>query len=397
MTAAEFDLEMRLRRHAEAFRRAARPAPDLHARIMARVAAQAPPARPAAPSLMLQLAAMVAALLLVAGAWTAIQHLRERRMASPSPGVQAVTPIPWIDARPGLATPIPPPAPTPIPAGTGPCRASDLKAVFGASNALTGGKLVADITFGNRGQTPCVLQGVPGIRLFDPSGREILLKLSTGPQSAPVLVQPGTADLQPYSAVPGTASLRIIWPTHDGAGACSPAPSPGTRLEIELPGGGTLDVPVVDLRNRALIAACGGLLNAGAFQAVAPSQPPPTLASPRLQPQLDAPRSIAAGQVLHYKVSLKNISREAIAFGSTCPAYLEWAVDVAQTQTLAKELYVLNCGPIVGAIQPGQTVTFAMDLTVPAAAKPGSYMLYWHLSQGTDSEAAAKTPLEVTR
>jgi hypothetical protein len=293
---------------------------------------------------------------------------------------------------------MPAPAPTPIPAGTGPCRASDLKAIFGGSNGLTGGKLVADITFGNQGPIPCVLQGVPGVRLFDSSGQEILLKLSTAPQSAPVLVQPGTADLQPYSALPGTARLMITWPTHDGAGSCSPAPPQGTRLEIELPGGGTLDVPVVDPRNRVLIAACGGLLNAGPFQAVAPSEPPaPTLTSPRLQPQVRAPRSIAAGQVLHYTVSLQNIGREAIAFGSPCPAYLEWAVDLAQTQALAKDAYVLNCGPIVGAIQPGQTVTFAMDLTVPAGANPGSYILYWSLSHGTDSETTAKASLEVTR
>src|SRR2546429_6020132 len=78
-------------------------------------------------------------------------------------------PVPWISATPTTML-LPTPSPTPIPAGTRPCQAADLQAVFGGIGALTGGQLAASILFGNRSASACVLQGVPGVLLFESGG-----------------------------------------------------------------------------------------------------------------------------------------------------------------------------------------------------------------------------------
>jgi hypothetical protein len=53
-------------------------------------------------------------------------------------------PVPWISATPSSML-LPTPSPTMIPAGTRPCQAADLQAVFGGIGAFTGGQLAASI------------------------------------------------------------------------------------------------------------------------------------------------------------------------------------------------------------------------------------------------------------
>ena len=62
---------------------------------------------------------------------------------------------------------------------------------------------------------------------------------------------------------------------------------------------------------------------------------------------------------------------------------------------LAKDFYVLNCGP-VRAIQPGQSVTFSMELAVPPTTTPGAYNLYWNFVSGTDLALPGKAAINVT-
>ena len=69
-------------------------------------------------------------------------------------------PVPWISATPTTML-LPTPSPTVIPAGTPPCQAADLQAVFGGIGALTGGQLGASILFGNRSGSACILQASP--------------------------------------------------------------------------------------------------------------------------------------------------------------------------------------------------------------------------------------------
>src|SRR3989442_11496818 len=106
------------------------------------------------------------------------------------------TPIPWISATPASML-LPTPTPTPIPPNTRACRAADLSVIFGGIGALTGGQLSAAILYGNRTATPCVLQGLAGMKLFDGRGRQIALTVPAPPgmPSDPFLVHPGTARL----------------------------------------------------------------------------------------------------------------------------------------------------------------------------------------------------------
>src|SRR5205823_5064208 len=128
-------------------------------------------------------------------------------------------------------------------AGTRPCQAADLQAVFGGIGALTGGQLGASILFGNRSGRACILQGVPAVQLFDSGGHQIPLTTRPAeglPPAEPVLVQPGTADVQAYIPRAGIAYVGIDWQTHDGAGvACVPTPREATAIAVSFPAGGS--------------------------------------------------------------------------------------------------------------------------------------------------------------
>jgi Protein of unknown function (DUF4232) len=116
------------------------------------------------------------------------------------------TPVPWIATKP-VSMLLPTPSPTPIPPGTQGCAAGDLKGVFTGSGAATGGQLTGSIVFGNRTGVSCLLEGVPGIQLFDAHGRQIPLAVSgtKDPPSRAVLVQANTADID---AQPDRAGRR---------------------------------------------------------------------------------------------------------------------------------------------------------------------------------------------
>src|SRR2546422_2348262 len=127
----------------------------------------------------------------------------------------AAEPVPWISATPTTML-LPTPSPTVIPAGTRPCQAADLQAVFGGIGALTGGQLAASILFGNRSPSVCVLQGVPAVQLFDSGGHQIPLTTRPAegvPPPQPALVQPRTADVQAYIPRARVAYVGIEWQT----------------------------------------------------------------------------------------------------------------------------------------------------------------------------------------
>ncbi len=261
-------------------------------------------------------------------------------------------PVPWISATPTTML-LPTPSPTVIPAGTRPCQAADLQTVFGGIGALTGGQLAASILFGNRSASACVLQGVPAVQLFDSGGHQIPLTTRPAegvPPPEPVLVQPGTADVQAYIARAGIAYVGIEWQTHDEAGlACVPTPREATTVVVSFPGGGSSQWP-------------------------APEASPAPNPLESLTIRIDAPSSVPAGSVLRYTVILQNTGSEPVAFPTDCPVYLEWAAD--STRAFAKEPHVLNCRP-VGTIAPGQSARFAMQIPVPSGTQPGLYDLRW--------------------
>src|SRR2546426_6609223 len=230
------------------------------------------------------------------------------------------TPIPWISATPASML-LPPPTPTPILPNTRACRAADLSVIFGGIGALTGGQLSAAILYGNRTATPCVLQGLAGMKLFDGRGRQIALTVAAadGMPSDPVLVQPGTADVRAHIPMAGVAYTELHWDTHDGAGnPCVPAPPQGTSVAVTVPGDqASLRVVVGDdpVSRFSSIIPCYSRIAVSAFQAwpspeVAPTPDP--YAS--LAISLDVPATINAGSLLRYTVSLRNPTTDPIHF-----------------------------------------------------------------------------------
>ena len=318
-----------------------------------------------------------------------------RQAAGSSPGaVPQATPIPWTSATPATLM-LPTPTPTLIPANTHLCHASDLVAVFGGIGALTGGQLAASVLFGNRTASACVVQGVPVVQLFDRAGHQIALNAvdGQGMRSDPVLIQPGTGDVQPHVQRDGVGYVEMDWGTHDGAGnPCIPSPSQASAVAVAFPaGGGTLRVAVSDSLSRwSTIAPCYGRLSVSPFQswpAPEPSATPNPLSS--LAIHVEAPASIAAGSTLHYTVSLENAGKEPIVFPADCPVYGEWSA-------FAKDFYVLNCRP-VGPIPPGQSARFAMSISVPPGTATGQYTLVWTFVKTLDLKMPVATvPLTVT-
>src|SRR5437870_1930823 len=47
-----------------------------------------------------------------------------------------------------------------------PCETADLDAVWGGSNAATGGQLLATVLVGNRGDRSCTITGMPALYLI---------------------------------------------------------------------------------------------------------------------------------------------------------------------------------------------------------------------------------------
>jgi hypothetical protein len=326
------------------------------------------------------------------------------------------TAIPWSDSTPAPPS-LPTPSPIPVvPAGTPNCRAQDVRVVFAAGNALTGGQLVAHLALGNQSDTSCVLEGVPGLQLLDASGK--LIPGTNGSYrrlpEQPVLLAPNLGATE-GQLVPGQAWFEIYWRTHDGAGSCA-NPSPlATAARLQLPaGGGEL---MVSLTNPRLggIAPCGGGVGIGPFQPVTPP-PPPYLPPPhQFTPEVRLPAKVKAGELLRYEVTLRNVTAEPVRFGENCPAYREdlypeqaltappppgkYERDEPATRgkpPLGKHRYLLNCRP-AGSIAPGAEVTFAMVLGVPASAEPGRYFLLWALDEGVSSNGIQRVPIAIVR
>jgi len=186
-----------------------------------------------------------------------------------------------------------------------PCRAADLNVAFAIVNAATGGELIGQVVAANRTDAPCVLRGMPALRLLGADGQP--LGIRTVPCSgastvdlfrcdpdAVVTLAPRRDRIVFHEFVAGQASLLLTWHIHDGAGFCpSPTPpvGPAVALRLTLPPSG--DEVTVDVSRDAGggrseadflgLAACdrGGLLFHWTFREVGgPAATPPRQATP---------------------------------------------------------------------------------------------------------------------
>ena len=295
---------------------------------------------------------------------------------TPTPTTQAPTNpggiVPWTPAPPRPAAPARPAA---VPPGTPACTADRLGATAGWEGAT--GSLVGSVRFTSRGGAVCALNGYPTIQLLDQHGRELPTRMGRygRSQATGVLVRPGAAATAPF-----------VW-----ANWCGPQPGK-LGLRVTLPGGGTLVPTIAGGTPRELTARCDApgapsSLSRGPFAAELPEPPPSPLEG--LTATIGLPPTVVAGRPLRYTVTLANPTPRPVSLRD-CPSYTEAVL--LRNDAKAVERHLLNCGP-VGAIGPGQRVTFAMVLDLPARLRPGAGVLTWVVES---VGVGTKVPVTVT-
>ena len=99
---------------------------------------------------------------------------------------------------------------------------------------------------------------------------------------------------------------------------------------------------------------------------------------------------VKAGKLFHYRVALKNVSKQPFQFKS-CPVYVE-----GLASNTREERHVLNCRP-VGSLDAAERVVFEMVLQVPADTPLGNNGLSWELGQKTADPPFANAAVLVRR
>ncbi|HYS03228.1 MAG TPA: DUF4232 domain-containing protein [Candidatus Eisenbacteria bacterium] len=301
------------------------------------------------------------------------------------------TPVPWLPLEAGPPV-FPTSPPTVIPAGTLPCRGSDLVVSYRGTVGIGGGVVGTAIWLGNRSDVACLLSGLPGIRLLNVRGQQIAITYQpiTRLPATPVLLAAHTDDVASSNGEPGRAALSVEWQTFDETTQSCPNQAPAAgAIAIRLPGDSTELTVAVGGDVRPL-APCNSRIQVSPFQGF---QPPPPPVPHRLVATLSAPAHVRAGERLRYTVTLRNITGEPVTFGSACPSYFESGG--MGHQLLGKEGYGLNCHP-VEAIPAGGTVTFAMELAVLPSAAPGDNTFRWDLSPDFDADTSTHGSIRVT-
>jgi len=296
-------------------------------------------------------------------------------------GASVPTPVPWIDAKP---TPIPTPPRAPTPPGTTYCRGTDLDVALGHSQGLTNGQVEGAVALTNRASVACFLKGHPQIWLLDAQGTILPIEQRPLPmrEDGPVLLPPG-----------GHAWVALGWRTHDGGGTCSSPPPPVRAIRMDV-AGQTVTLPVDDRFAPYGLTPCGWAVGVTEYQGPSVESPPP-LPPLNLAATLALPKTVRAGDVVNYRVTLRNVAGSELVFGTNCPAYVQVVSDPTG-EIKAKEVYLLNCQP-VGVIPAGAAITFVMRYALPTEAPVGRYMLDWALIGSPPKAGISTATFTVTR
>jgi uncharacterized protein DUF4232 len=279
----------------------------------------------------------------------------------------------------------------PWPPAPAPCASTDLAAVYGGGVGATG-HIISSVLVANAGRTACSLQGTPGLSLMSPNGSAVVTRqVDSNPMdpapAAPVVLQPGSALPQPHTQIPGEAMFFFEWydcpeRTVSVSSLVLALPGGGGRLAVSAgqPGPGGLS------SSRCDDASQGHVLYVGPFQptvSTVPSPAPPA----QLVVAIHAPATVLAGQRLLYQVTLTNVSGAPFHFDA-CPPYREAMDTVPAKRVLG--MYELNCVP-VGTVGSSGSVTFAMQLEIPADAPTGPQELSWRYGDFLTDGSAATT------
>jgi hypothetical protein len=339
-----------------------------------------------------------------------------RSGATPMP-TPARSIVPWSDLR---WQPSPEPTLAPAPRDVQLCRAADLVVVERGGNGATGW-IIQYFGVGNRGDTPCLVHGAPGVRLIGSAGRPFKEVAPDETRADPSGLFPNWAVVAPHTAnMPGGRDPLVAgqggfaFMTY---GSCdhpvlmryefvlSGDPMPVVvRVDPPAPfDGGRCDAPGQQLQ-----------LSVWPFSAVQTPTPPltPTPAPTHLPVSIgiEAPATVARGSLSEYVVTFTNRSTTALSL-APCPVFeARIASDAPPRLTTSPEhkpgysmppqlvypplvakdtLHVVNCAD-VGPLAPGSSVSFAMRIEISPLAQLGPATLTWSLGSGRDAYGQAK-------
>ncbi|HEX3629449.1 MAG TPA: DUF4232 domain-containing protein, partial [Candidatus Dormibacteraeota bacterium] len=282
--------------------------------------------------------------------------------------------------------------PIPAPKAVRSCAMNDLYAVSNGASGATG-HIVYGIALANHSTTPCSVQGFPRLSLITKAGTVVSLTESNDPGG---IVGNGRQDipsgiLQPNQPAPvphqGAANAYFLFEWYY-CGATAPDIA---AVDVAIPAGSkSVRVPLLNEGNAWGPSRCDDV-SQGRRLLVGPIQPPAAdqvvTQAPQWQVTMQVAQQFVVGKVVDFTVTLTNVSGAPIVF-DTCPTYDEgFATDMLVA-------YQLNCGS-VGAVQPGASVTFAMQFTVPLKTPVGPEKFRWSL-RGSDALASAGALVTVT-
>jgi hypothetical protein len=272
--------------------------------------------------------------------------------------------VPWTSKKP-------PQVAERTPAAT-PCRGADLRVPGQVKFVprLQGG--IALVSIRNAGTHACRLTGRPRITFVKNGGPvQVQRPIPTTPSSFPETTYPVSTLL---ALRPGeSGAVTITWDNWCDAVVKGKPHVPPSAVRMTLPDGrGSLDAdynavpPCIDPNSPTTIGVSvfqPSLIPAG--------QRPWSTAFLRASVP-DQPVHARRGEILRFRVVLRNISRTTARFGR-CPAYVQQLVPSGKV-----EVYDLNCAA-AHPIAPGKSLAFAMQVRVPKDAPHGANGLFWEL------------------
>jgi hypothetical protein len=242
-----------------------------------------------------------------------------------------------------------------------PCADTDLQIVVGQQGARRG-YATQEVQMTNRGADACYLSGAPGIQLLPANAAP--KALAVHPNASPHVQE--RTDL-----APGDTAVVLIGTPGSCEAAVGPERKVNKRLKIVPPGGGERALEGVHVDT-----LCGdaSILH----MHVAQHEAAPTSPLAQLIGTLSLADGVTAGGVSHYTVTLTNPTNSAIPL-SPCPSYTQ---SVSAGGASSSATLQLNCAASGNQIAANSSVTYDMQLNVPANLKGGNAKLSWKLQDG---------------
>lgn len=248
------------------------------------------------------------------------------------------------------------------------CAAADVQVGAGPAGAWRG-QATQEIRIVNSGAEACALSGFPTVQL-QPADE--------APQTVGASEQAPQLASARIELAPGEQAIVLLGTPGTCEAANRPQRKVSKRLQLALPGGGLkiLDGVHVDtLCGRATVLRFEQVQSEAAAHATAMKTGG---ALSQLTGAISAPDEASRGGLLRYTVTLSNPGASPVSLAA-CPAYTQSVyADGKSAESTAR----LNCAGAGGQIPANGSVSFGMQVEVPAGLAAGSGKLSWKLDGG---------------